>query len=255
MDLRRLAAFSGAHFNALKSPHIQGMTADREPSPGGAGPSSAEASDSWEAAYLRFETPEQEVRKFVARLRRLGCDDWPRGAAIVELFCGRGNGLRALHQLGFTRVLGLDRSAALLGHAKGEGELVLGDCRNLPFADGSCDVAIVQGGLHHLPANAETFQSTIHEVRRVLSIGGRLLAIEPWRTPFLEMVHRVARNSLARRLSPRIEALGPMIELEGETYRQWLAAPARIRKVLTTAFFPEICRERLGKLLFVGQKR
>src|SRR5438132_7278717 len=51
--------------------------------------------DPWEAAYLRFETPEQEIQKFIARLNRLGAPQWPRDSEIVELFCGRGNGLIA----------------------------------------------------------------------------------------------------------------------------------------------------------------
>src|SRR5271166_6151917 len=41
-------------------------------------------SETWEEAYQRFETPEEECRKFLRRLKRLGADDWPRDAAIVE---------------------------------------------------------------------------------------------------------------------------------------------------------------------------
>src|SRR5438045_9525698 len=62
----------------------------------------------WEAAYLRFETPAEEIRKFRRRLLRLGAGRWPRSAAVVELFCGRGNGRHALDSLGFTRVQGGD---------------------------------------------------------------------------------------------------------------------------------------------------
>jgi hypothetical protein len=43
--------------------------------------------DQWEAAYVRFETPEQEVRKFLGRLRRLGAATSAEDAAVVELFC------------------------------------------------------------------------------------------------------------------------------------------------------------------------
>ena len=70
--------------------------------------------DPWEAAYLRFETPEQEIQKFVKRLRKLGVGEWPRDTEIVELFCGRGNGLHASRLLGFTRVEGADLSARLV---------------------------------------------------------------------------------------------------------------------------------------------
>ena len=72
----------------------------------------ASAVNPWEAAYLRFETPQEEVRKFISRLNRIGASQWPRDARIAELFCGRGNGLRALATLGFTNLEGVDLSAA-----------------------------------------------------------------------------------------------------------------------------------------------
>src|ERR1700675_2296433 len=75
--------------------------------------------DAWEAAYLRFETPRQEIEKFMALLQKLGASAWPRDAEIVELFCGRGKGLSALQQLGFTRVEGVDLSPRLVAQYKG----------------------------------------------------------------------------------------------------------------------------------------
>ena len=47
---------------------------------------SAPAPNAWEAAYLRFETPEEERRKFLRRLRKLGAESWPKDAQVVELF-------------------------------------------------------------------------------------------------------------------------------------------------------------------------
>jgi len=208
----------------------------------------------WESAYLRFETPEQEVRKFVRRLRRLGAGRWPRDTGVLELFSGRGNGLRALAELGFSRIFGVDLSVALVGRSFGRGGLLVGDCRRLPFADGSRDVAIVQGGLHHLLELPGDLEQTVAEVRRVLRAGGRLVAVEPWRTPFLSLVHRLAAGGPARKLSARLDALGTMIDLEGPTYENWLARPAPILASLRGAFEVEICRARWGKLLFVGRK-
>src|SRR5947207_15199594 len=89
--------------------------------------------DPWEAAYLRFETPEQEMQKFIARLNRLGAPQWPRHAEIVELFCVRGNGLIALERPGFTRIEGVDRSPRLLAQGKGSPECTLADRLQLPF--------------------------------------------------------------------------------------------------------------------------
>ena len=38
----------------------------------------------WEQAYTQFETPEEEIAKFTARLVTLGARAWPRQAQVVE---------------------------------------------------------------------------------------------------------------------------------------------------------------------------
>ena len=99
----------------------------------------------WEAAYQQFETAEEEVRKFRKRLLGLGALQWPRDSRILELFCGRGNGLRALASLGFTCLSGVDLSETLLKGYDGPADLYVGDCRYLKLSDGSIDIVIVQG--------------------------------------------------------------------------------------------------------------
>src|SRR6185369_15530507 len=103
----------------------------------------------WEEAYVRFETPEQEITKFVSRLKKLGEANWKRDAQIVDIFCGRGNGLKALELLGFTNLEGVDISPELVARYEGPAKMHVADCRNLPFEDESRDIVIVQGGLHH----------------------------------------------------------------------------------------------------------
>src|SRR5258708_30883828 len=107
--------------------------------------------DPWEAAYLRFETPEEEIRKFTERLRRLGVSKWPRETNVVELFCGRGNGLHALARLGFRNIECVDLSPRLLAEYAGDTRGSAGDCRALSFAVKTKEAPIVQGGVHHLP--------------------------------------------------------------------------------------------------------
>lgn len=212
-------------------------------------------STNWEAAYLRFETPEQEIRKFVKRLKRLGAYGWPRDSHIVELFCGRGGGLHALGRLGFTNIQGIDLSPTLIAEYSGPGEVFEGDCRNLRLADASRDILLVQGGLHHLPKLPDDLARTLSEAHRVLRPGGRFVAVEPWLTAFLRFTHAVARRPSARRMWPRLDALQTMIEHELETYEQWLSQPRIVLGCLTTYFHPEICRVGWGKLNFVGRKR
>ncbi len=208
----------------------------------------------WEAANLRFETPEQEIQKFVARLREVGAGAWPRDARVLELFSGRGNGMVALDRLGFTRTCGVDLSPRLVALYRGRGHCAVGDCRCLPFQDNSQEIAIVQGGLHHVPDVFADLPLVIAEVQRVLKPGGRFVVVEPWLTPFLRAVHW-ACASPARQVWPRLDALATMIHYERATYERWLAHPSFILSQLSGAFVPQLTRQGWGKLLFVGSKR
>ena len=211
--------------------------------------------DPWEAAYLRFETPEQEIQKFVSRLQKLGSAQWSRSAEIVELFCGRGNGLNALERLGFTHLGGVDLSPRLLAQYRGPAKCIVGDCRQLPFADGSKDVLIVQGGLHHLPSLPKDLEQTLAEMRRVLRKEGRVVFVEPWLTPFLKFVHAISENPLARRVSNKMDALATMIQFERRTYEQWLTQPDLITRIAKIYFVPLRESFEWGKWNFVGKPR
>ncbi|MCA9178536.1 MAG: class I SAM-dependent methyltransferase, partial [Planctomycetales bacterium] len=93
----------------------------------------------WEAAYRRFESPEQEIEKFLRRYREFGIQELPRDSAIAEIFCGRGGGLVALARMNFTNLQGVDLSEQLLLQYEGEADLHLADCRELPQTDQSLD--------------------------------------------------------------------------------------------------------------------
>ena len=215
----------------------------------------ASTPDPWEAAYLRFETPEEEIQKFIGRLNRLGAAKWPREAEIVELFCGRGNGLIALQRLGFTRLEGVDLSPRLIAQFKGSAKCTVADCRRLPFADRNKDVLIVQGGLHHLPAIPDDLEQTFSEMQRVLRKNGRVMFVEPWPTPFLSFVHFVSEISVIRRLSNKMDAFATMTAHEIRTYEQWLAQPETIRKIARAHFVPVHESFAWGKWNFVGAPR
>lgn len=217
--------------------------------------SSTLSSTAWEAAYLRFETPEEEIRKFGGRLRKLGANQWPRHAEIVELFCGRGNGLHALQRLGFDRVEGMDLSRALLAQYQGSARTHLGDCRHLPFPEQSKDIVIVQGGLHHLSTLPDDLNQVFTEIQRVLRKGGRAVLVEPWLTPFLRLIHWVAAKQVARRCSIKLDALQTMIEHERRTYEQWLSQPELILTLAEEHFSPVHESFVWGKWNFVGTPR
>ncbi len=205
----------------------------------------------WEKAYQAFETPEEEGRKFLARLRRIGADRWDHSARVVEICSGRGSGLRAWHALGFQDVIGVDLSPALVAAHTGPGRCVLGDARSLPLANDSQDVAIVQGGLHHL-ATFEDVDLALAEMQRVVAPGGRVVIIEPWLTPFLHGVHRLSELRLLRRLVPKVDAFATMTEEESETYFRWLNDPDALLGLVRRHIHPNVLWRRWGKLTVVG---
>ena len=170
----------------------------------------------------------------------------------MELFCGRGNGLNALEGLGFSHLEGVDLSPTLLAQYRGSAKCYVGDCRELPFRDASKHVLIVQGGLHHLPVLPADLERTFSEMRRVLRRDGQVVFVEPWLTPFLSMVHAICRNSLARRVSAKIDALATMIEYEKSTYEQWLGSPDVVLELSSTYFRPKFQSIAWGKWYFVG---
>jgi SAM-dependent methyltransferase len=209
----------------------------------------------WEAAYQRFETPEEELRKFLGRYRWFKLASMPKSSMIVELFCGRGNGLHALARLGFTRLHGVDLSEQLLEQYTGPADLHLADCRSLPFADNSVDLAVVHGGLHHLPDLAVDLPAVIEEVARVLRADGRFLIVEPWRTPFLTWVHRITDLPWVRRCWTKADALATMTERERFTYERWLDCSDQILEMLAGSFHPLRQRIAYGKLYWIGTTR
>lgn len=212
------------------------------------------AQAAWEDAFVSFESPEQERRKFIRRLKGLGVDRWDKELRVLELFCGRGSGLSAWEQLGFENIEGVDISAGLVNSYSGDAKCTVGDARNLPFADETFDVVCVQGGLHHLQLMGD-FDRTLGEVRRVLAKGGRFIVVEPWQTPFLRFVHFMMGIGLVRKLSKRVDTYATLCALERRTFEPWLRESDAIIERLQ--FYSDVLtlRIRWGKLMFVGIRK
>ena len=205
----------------------------------------------WEAAYKRFETPEEEIAKFIGRLRRFGFEALDRQSRILEIFCGRGNGLVALERMGFHNLEGVDLSDTLLEEYRGPATLHLADCLDLPMSDPEYDAVIVQGGLHHLPRIPEDLDRCLACVRKLLKPTGKFYVVEPWKTPFLVFAHWATELSIMRKLYAKGDALAVMTERERVTYEQWLGAPDVIREAFEKHFQMESWQHRWGKLVAV----
>jgi ubiquinone/menaquinone biosynthesis C-methylase UbiE len=179
---------------------------------------------------------------------------WNHESTVIEVCSGRGNGILAWRQLGFSRVIGVDLSQRLVDRSACRRHGIIGDARRLPVLTSSHDVAIVQGGLHHLPS-MDDVREALAEMHRVLRPDGRAIIIEPWMTPFLRGVHLVAERRVMRRLSNRLDAFAAMTDEERPTYEAWLARPHAILDAVAAQFDAIVLRRRFGKLVFMGRPR
>ena len=59
------------------------------------------------------------------------------------------------------------------------------DARSLPFADGTLRAIVATNVLHHIP----DIRAFLREAARTLAPGGRVIAVEPWPTPFSRIVY------------------------------------------------------------------
>ena len=123
------------------------------------------------------------------------------GERVLDLACGTGNAALVAAAAG-ARVTGLDSSERLLEVARErlpEGEFVLGDAAELPFADGEFDAAVsVFGVIFARPA-----ERAASELARAVRPGGRV-AITSWppRGPVFRVV-TLMRQAIARVRPPQ----------------------------------------------------
>jgi ubiquinone/menaquinone biosynthesis C-methylase UbiE len=113
---------------------------------------------------------------------------------MLEVGCGRGVALSALTRLcAPTRLAGFDVDCSALAEAAGrlgarsvEADLVVGDVRNMPFADGSFDIVIDFGTCYHI-SNSE---AALRDIVRVLDRRGLFV----YETPANQLISHPIRS-------------------------------------------------------------
>ena len=134
-------------------------------------------SDFYLRAYADDERDAEAETQALAAVRLAGCEP---GADVLDVPCGFGRHTIALARAGY-RVVGVDRSAALLDEARrragGERwpKLARADYRELPFADDSFDAALnLFTSLGYLGDEEDT--KVLAAIRRVLRPGAQARA-------------------------------------------------------------------------------
>ena len=119
----------------------------------------------------------QAAREAIARdLRETAHDRDPR---ILSVGTGTGNELPLLASVS-SRIVMLDLSILALQRLREKWPYLAfhADARRLPFADGSFDILVASGLLHHI-VGYDDLATPLSEWRRVLSDGGSLIILEP----------------------------------------------------------------------------
>jgi SAM-dependent methyltransferase len=128
---------------------------------------------------------------------------------VLDIGTGTGSNLRLLHDLGFTRVTGVDQSPEAIRYCaeKGLGEVRSGDVCSLPFPEERFDLILATDVIEHV----ENDLSALQEICRVLKRDHPLLLTVP-AFPLLwglqdEVSHHKRRYRL-HRLLQRMRAAG-----------------------------------------------
>jgi ubiquinone/menaquinone biosynthesis C-methylase UbiE len=115
------------------------------------------------------------------RLRVLGLRLFlpKKGMAVLDVGCGTGL-LLDLYRKYQCALYGIDPSPSMLEIARrrlgDEAKLHLGDASDMPYENGSFDLAVAMLVLHEM--NGATRSSVMREMKRVLKPGGRMLLID-----------------------------------------------------------------------------
>ena len=131
-------------------------------------------------AWLLLLGRERAFRDRLVRLARL-----EPGQSVLDIGCGTGSlALAAKRRVGpFGSVHGIDASPEMIARARKKASKAGVDVtftnsvvEELPFPDGHFDAVLSTLMLHHLPSAAR--EQCMHETRRVLKPGGRVLAVD-----------------------------------------------------------------------------
>ncbi len=149
-------------------------------------------------ANRRLEVAYARVRRNPGRrMRSIQKFGMPPAGTVLEIGCGDGLNLKAMRQLGYRHVIGLDISDFLLDKARGLAPLVRGSAWSLPVQSGSIDAVYMDSVFCDLP----DFADCAREVHRVLKPAGLFCCIEPRRSLARTAFDRLTFSPLARYIS------------------------------------------------------
>ncbi len=96
-------------------------------------------------------------------------------ARILDAGCGSGRNMVELARFGSVTGVELSQTSVEIARARGAGEVIAGSVLEMPFAEGSFDLAVSLDVIEHL----EDDLAALRELRRTVAPGGALLVTVP----------------------------------------------------------------------------
>lgn len=217
------------------------------------GPLREESAD-WQQAYRDPQLIARRQKKHRVKFNRLGLLKFPRNAKLLDMCCGTGEGLRCLHQEGFTNLSGIDVTADPELQKESWLDLRAGDSRALPFADGTFDVVLCMHALHHLGGVAG-IRAALVEATRVLKPGGRLALIDHFDSPQLRLAFWACRQSWLAWPTSGLRSFRRQLIEEWSYLIPYLAAWPQVRALIDAlGCAAELDQQGLFFFYWVGRK-
>ncbi|HAB15173.1 MAG TPA: methyltransferase domain-containing protein [Verrucomicrobiota bacterium] len=161
-----------------------------------------------------------------------------RGKRLIDCGCGAGEYVVALGERG-AEAVGVEymaeKVAQFVAAHPDDSRVSAGDIENLPYADGTFDLALLNEVLEHVPNDAQA----LVEVRRVLKPGGSVIVFSPNRLYPFE-THGVHLRRPRRRIAHYVPFI-PYLPLPlGRAFLEYWARnywPGQLRRLVTQAQF------------------
>jgi SAM-dependent methyltransferase len=131
----------------------------------------------------------------------------PARARILDAGCGSGRNMVELARHGTVTGVELSETSVALARERGSGEVVAGSVLEMPFADGSFDLAVSLDVVEHLDDDL----AALRELRRVVRPGGALLVTVPayqWLWSGHDVINHHCRRYTRRSLQRAAEQAG-----------------------------------------------
>ncbi|MBI3273331.1 MAG: class I SAM-dependent methyltransferase [Planctomycetes bacterium] len=201
----------------------------------------------WQETYF----DEAEVRKRRARmpgkLRALGLGEADRGGRVLDLCCGGGEALEALHDLGFRDLHGVDVTLSERLRADPRFQVKAGDVRKLELPDASVDFVLLLHSLHHMET-VENVSLLLDEAWRVLRPGGRFGIVDFGNTLPIRLAFWVFRHD-ALLWTRGMRRFGRIIQSEWRFLKDYLPRWGEVEKLLYRGRW-EVASRRPGLFYF-----